>query len=92
MVEQRSRATGSGVYVVPTALLPDLTDVDLRTLRAMDDPGLRAAVEQVLHDAAWFREVWYGDTEPTPSGPGGLSGRMFSAGLGERGQGEGERA
>ncbi|QQM47332.1 hypothetical protein [Streptomyces liliifuscus] len=39
--------------------LPDLTDVDLRTLRAMDDPGLIAAVDQVLKSSREFGQVWY---------------------------------
>ncbi|KQX13932.1 hypothetical protein ASC82_08395 [Streptomyces sp. Root431] len=41
--------------------LPDLTAVDLRTLRFMDDPELAAAVERVLWHpqelgASWFVE------------------------------------
>ncbi|MFF8378838.1 hypothetical protein ACF07V_22220 [Streptomyces sp. NPDC015661] len=41
--------------------LPDLTGVDLRTLRFMDDPELAAAVERVLWHpqelgASWFVE------------------------------------
>ncbi|MFB7451174.1 hypothetical protein ACFTWS_34745 [Streptomyces sp. NPDC057027] len=41
--------------------LPDLTGVDLRTLRFMDDPALVAAVDRVLWHpqelgASWFVE------------------------------------
>jgi FXSXX-COOH protein len=67
--------------------LPDLTDVDLRTLRAMDDPVLMAAVDQLLRDPREFREVWYVGEDPV--GGGDVSGgRTFPAGLTRAVQGE----
>ncbi|MEU9881353.1 hypothetical protein [Streptomyces phaeochromogenes] len=59
MGEQRNRAADPGRDTGRTVALPDLTDVDLRTLRAMDDPGLAAAVDQVLGSSGEFGEVWY---------------------------------
>jgi hypothetical protein len=56
--EHRRGAAGPGEAVGWAALLPDLTDVDLRTLRVMDDPGLTAAVTEVLGRPGVFREVW----------------------------------
>ncbi|PWI15612.1 hypothetical protein DI272_16615 [Streptomyces sp. Act143] len=83
MGDQRKRAAGPGAEDARGAFLPDLTDVDLRTLRAMDDPGLIAAVGRVLRTSAAFREMWYGDTDPevTRSGPGE---RTFSVGLADK--------
>ncbi|WP_155056880.1 hypothetical protein [Streptomyces blattellae] len=91
MAEQRKRAAGPGEDAGRTAPLPDLTDVDLRTLRAMDDPGLSAAVEQVLCGATEFREVWYGDGEGGQSSPGERDERTFSVGLAGVGQAEEDR-
>ncbi|MDO0936258.1 hypothetical protein QQY66_32840 [Streptomyces sp. DG2A-72] len=90
MAEQRKRAVGPGEDAGRTAPLPDLTDIDLRTLRAMDDPGLSAAVEQVLCGATEFREVWYGDGEGGDN-PGKPGKRTFSVGLAEVGQAEENR-
>ncbi|MFC9592713.1 hypothetical protein ACFTUC_23350 [Streptomyces sp. NPDC056944] len=39
--------------------LPDLTAVDLRTLRFMDDPELAAAVERVLWDPQELEPSWF---------------------------------
>jgi FXSXX-COOH protein len=57
---------------------PDLTGVDLRTLRAMDDPAVLAAVAGVLADPEGLRRVWYttGDDDLIPGRPG----HAFSAG------------
>ncbi|MEU6511729.1 hypothetical protein [Streptomyces sp. NPDC046942] len=83
MAEQRKGAAGPGEDPGPTALLFGLTDVDLRTLRARDDPELMAAVAGILCGSREPGEVWYGE-DPSPRPPG-LSawpgGRMFSAGL-----------
>ncbi|MGW4161763.1 hypothetical protein [Streptomyces sp. NPDC004788] len=38
--------------------LPDLTGVDLRTLRFMDDPDLAAAVERVLWETQDLSDSW----------------------------------
>jgi len=79
VTEQRKGAVGPGVDAGRMMLLPDLTDVDLRRLRAMDDPVLMAAVDQVLTDSQEFREIWYSDEG---------NQRMFSAGPAEAVQGE----
>ncbi|GHB20922.1 hypothetical protein GCM10010306_011890 [Streptomyces umbrinus] len=64
MGEQRNRAADPGRDTGRTVALPDLTDVDLRTLRAMDDPGLAAAVDQVLGSSREFGEVWHTTSDP----------------------------
>ncbi|MEU4926761.1 hypothetical protein AB0G54_09685 [Streptomyces yokosukanensis] len=65
MAEQRKGVAGPGEDRGTTALLPDLTDVDLRTLRAMDDPVLLTVVGDVLRRSREFDEVWYvGDELP----------------------------
>jgi FXSXX-COOH protein len=46
--------------------VPDLTDLDLRTLRTMDDPGLTEAVGHVLERSRELAEAWWSDGEPTP--------------------------
>ncbi|MGC0385057.1 hypothetical protein [Streptomyces sp. SAI-129] len=61
MAEQVNGVAGSGEVAGRTTLLPSLTEVDLRTLRAMDEPALMAAVEQVFQGAAGTDEVWYSD-------------------------------
>lgn len=79
MGELRTRGVGLGEDAEEVVLPPDLTDVDLRTLRAMDDPAVLAAVAGVLADPDGLRRVWYttgGDDEIMPGRPG----RAFSAG------------
>ncbi|NUS13730.1 MAG: FXSXX-COOH protein [Streptomyces sp.] len=80
MGDQRKRAAGPGGEDARGAFLPDLTDVDLRTLRAMDDPGLIAAVDRVLRSSARSREMWYGDTDPEVT-RAKAGDRTFSVGL-----------
>ncbi|MEU1301336.1 hypothetical protein [Streptomyces shenzhenensis] len=90
MGEQRNGAIGPGDEVAPTGLLPDLTDVDLRTLRAMADPGLSLAVARVLRSPHELTEAWYsgGDEPPwTEDGPG----RMFPVASAEHVPGEENR-
>ncbi|MFB7502507.1 hypothetical protein [Streptomyces broussonetiae] len=70
MAEQRKGAAGPGEYGGWAAFPPDLTDVDLRTLRAMDDPGLMAAVAGVLCRSREQGEVWYVNDDPPPRPPG----------------------
>ena len=64
MGEQRNGAADPGRDAGRTVSLPDLTDVDLRTLRAMDDPGLAAAVDQVLLNSHESRDVWFVGDDP----------------------------
>ncbi|ARP72271.1 hypothetical protein LK07_23725 [Streptomyces pluripotens] len=63
-----------------TVLPADLTDVDLRTLRAMEDPDLMTAVVRVLYEAGAATEVWYVSEDP-PTRMTGAADRMFPAGL-----------
>ncbi|MFE2099178.1 MULTISPECIES: hypothetical protein [unclassified Streptomyces] len=77
MAEPRTRGVGPGERAAGTLLLPDLTDVDLRALRAMDDPALMAAVGEVFADSRHGTEIWYSD-----------EGGRFSAGLAEAMPGE----
>jgi hypothetical protein len=90
VAEQRIRAADSGDDAVRTAPLPDLTGVDLRTLRSLDDPALAAAVDLVLRGSAGLRDVWYVDSEGEMS-PGEPGERPFSAGLAEAARGEDSR-
>lgn len=79
MGEPKSRGAGLGEDVVEAVLPSDLTDVDLRTLRATDHPAVLAAVAGVLADPEGLRRVWYttgGDDGIAPDGPE----RVFSAG------------
>ncbi|MFI2201645.1 hypothetical protein ACH47Z_12895 [Streptomyces sp. NPDC020192] len=93
MAEQRKGAAGPGADPGPTALLSGLTDVDLRTLRAMDDPGLMAMVGDVLCRAREFREVWYvgGELPGGGTSGGGSRGRTFPAGMAAWDSGEDDR-
>ncbi|MGA5872124.1 hypothetical protein [Streptomyces cinereoruber] len=43
------------------ARLPDLAAVDLRTLRALEDPALVAEVDRVLGRASELGESWFSD-------------------------------
>ncbi|MGC0329552.1 hypothetical protein RKD23_002542 [Streptomyces sp. SAI-170] len=87
MPEQRERAASPGAHTVRTAPLPDLTYVDLRALRAMDDPGLIAAVDRVLSRAREPHMIWYANPDPD-----GVTDRPrvrpFSAGHGDSPRGE----
>ncbi|MFI9151884.1 hypothetical protein [Streptomyces sp. NPDC053367] len=87
MAEQRRTAADSGGDTVRTAPLPDLTGVDLRTLRTLDDPALAAAVAEALRDAASLRDVWYVEQEGELS-PAEAGERTFSALLADAGPGE----
>ncbi|MFJ9820946.1 hypothetical protein ACIRU3_37915 [Streptomyces sp. NPDC101151] len=78
MGEQRTRAAGLGRDIGGGLIPPDLTDVDLRTLRAADDRQLVAAALRVLTSAHRLREVWYSGSDPdNVAAP--PSGRSFSA-------------
>ncbi|MGW0881026.1 hypothetical protein [Streptomyces sp. NPDC002671] len=61
MAERRTRGVGPGDEAARTLLLTDLADVDLRALRAMDNPGLMAAVGRIFADSQGYTEVWYSD-------------------------------
>ncbi|WP_330173649.1 hypothetical protein OG875_08735 [Streptomyces sp. NBC_01498] len=55
MLEQR--VPGSAAQIGGPEL-PDLTGVDLRTLRRLDDDALTAAVEDVLRCPGSFTDAW----------------------------------
>ncbi|MFG3015474.1 hypothetical protein ACGFZB_34555 [Streptomyces cinerochromogenes] len=78
MGEFRTRVAGPGEDVSRAVSPPDLTDIDLRTLRALDDPAVLDAVAGVLADPEGLCRVWYttGDDDLVPGRPG----RAFSAG------------
>ncbi|GAA3146439.1 hypothetical protein GCM10010521_36990 [Streptomyces rameus] len=83
MGEPTTRGAGLGEDAAEAVFPPDLTDVDLRTLRAMDHPAVLAAVAGVLADPEGLRRVWYttgGDDGIAPGGPE----RAFSAGPARR--------
>lgn len=63
MGELRKRTVGPGAKDARTALLLDLTAVDLRTLRASDDPELLTAVDRVLEETSGPKEIWYVGSE-----------------------------
>ncbi|CAM5320398.1 hypothetical protein [Streptomyces tanashiensis] len=58
MLEHTKRVAGVGRGGERPRRLPDLTTVDLRTLRFMDDPELAAAVERVLWHPQELAESW----------------------------------
>ncbi|MCC3773043.1 hypothetical protein [Streptomyces sp. UNOC14_S4] len=53
--------TADGAVRVPP--VPDLTGIDLRTLRRVADPGLAVAVEEVLGDPDGLEITWYSGGE-----------------------------
>lgn len=69
MLEHTKRVAGVDRAGGRPRRLPDLTGVDLRTLRFMDDPDLAAAVERVLWHPQELGESWY---EGSEDGPGYL--------------------
>ncbi|MEV5877555.1 hypothetical protein AB0L75_25700 [Streptomyces sp. NPDC052101] len=91
MAEQRKGAAGPGADRERTALLSGLTDIDLRTLRAMDDPGLMTAVGDVLGRAREFGEVWYVGEEGTGKHRPPPGDRTFLAQVAARDPGEDDR-
>ncbi|MGW2645465.1 hypothetical protein ACWC2T_11235 [Streptomyces sp. NPDC001393] len=91
MAEQRKGAAGPGEDRGRTAHLPDLTDVDLRTLRATDDPGLMALVRDVLCRTREFGEVWYVGEESGGKGGVAPGDRTFPAGVAAWEPGEDDR-
>ncbi|MGW1074291.1 hypothetical protein [Streptomyces sp. NPDC002537] len=56
----RACPANGGVRVPP---VPDLTGVDLRTLRHVTVPGLGAAVEEILLDPGGLEATWYSGGE-----------------------------
>ncbi|MEU1459629.1 hypothetical protein ABZ467_02860 [Streptomyces sp. NPDC005727] len=89
MSEQWSGVAAPGRDAGRAARLPDLVDVDLRTLRFLDDPALTAAVDRVLRDATECQQVWFsGDSEGEVQ-PSAV--HTFSAGLAESGRSPDER-
>ncbi len=64
MSHRNTVVAGQGRDAGRTPAAPDLTDVDLRTLRVMDDPGTAEAVGRVL-DRPWeLAEAWWTTDEP----------------------------
>lgn len=58
MSEHTKRAADAGRAVRRPRRLPDLTGVDLRTLRFMDDPELSAAVDRLLWRPQDLADSW----------------------------------
>ncbi|MBT2439109.1 hypothetical protein J7E93_03030 [Streptomyces sp. ISL-36] len=58
MLEHMEWVAGVDRDAGPPRHLPDLTAVDLRTLRFMDHPELAAAVERVLWQPLELAESW----------------------------------
>ncbi|GAB2829103.1 hypothetical protein [Streptomyces daliensis] len=66
MVQQSDTATAERVReTAGVPALPDLSGVDLRTLRAMDDPVLTEAVAHVLRRPAQLAEIWCDGSDGT---------------------------
>ncbi|MFD0373376.1 MULTISPECIES: hypothetical protein [unclassified Streptomyces] len=61
MLEHTKRVAGVDRAGARPRRLPDLTGVDLRTLRFMDDPDLAAAVERVLWRPQDLADSWFED-------------------------------
>ncbi|MEV4938167.1 hypothetical protein [Streptomyces zaomyceticus] len=58
MLEHTKRVAGVDRAEGRSRRLPDLTGVDLRTLRFMDDPDLEAAVERVFWRTSDLSDSW----------------------------------
>ncbi|GHG37842.1 hypothetical protein [Streptomyces zaomyceticus] len=58
MLEHTKRVAGVDRAEGRPRRLPDLTGVDLRTLRFMDDPDLEAAVERVFWRTRDLSDSW----------------------------------
>ncbi|MEU7701869.1 hypothetical protein ACF064_09315 [Streptomyces sp. NPDC015492] len=58
MLEHTKRVAGVDRAEERPRRLPDLTGVDLRTLRFMDDPDLEAAVERVFWRTRELNDSW----------------------------------
>ncbi|MEU6878055.1 hypothetical protein [Streptomyces sp. NPDC046712] len=63
MSEHKEWATGTDRGAGQAPSLPDLTAVDLRTLRVMDHPELAAAVEHVLVQSLELGESWASNSD-----------------------------
>ncbi|MEU4267290.1 hypothetical protein [Streptomyces sp. NPDC026092] len=66
MSEHKEWATGADRDAGQAPSLPDLTAVDLRTLRVMDHPELVAAVERVLVQSLELGESWASNSDGLP--------------------------
>ncbi|MET9437592.1 hypothetical protein [Streptomyces sp. NPDC006551] len=64
MLEHTEWATGVDRDAGQAPPLPDLTAVDLRTLRVMDHPDLVAAVDRVLGRSLELGESWVSEGNP----------------------------
>lgn len=78
MGEPRTRGAGFGPGAEGGRIPPDLTGVDLRTLRAADDRQLVVAALRVLTSAHRLHEVWYSGSDPDGVA-GQAAGQSFSA-------------
>ncbi|MGP4003874.1 hypothetical protein [Streptomyces sp. 8N706] len=56
---RNAMATGPDESVSGAPPLPDLTGVDLRTLRETENTGLAAAVEDVMRHPSRLTDLWY---------------------------------
>ncbi|MGW7050750.1 FxSxx-COOH cyclophane-containing RiPP peptide [Streptomyces sp. NPDC054887] len=64
MSHRNTVVAGQGRDAGQPPVVPDLTDVDLRTLRTSDDPGLTEAVGRVLDRPGDLAEAWWTGDEP----------------------------
>ncbi|OEJ25054.1 hypothetical protein AR457_11860 [Streptomyces agglomeratus] len=65
MSHWNTAVAGPGQDAGPPPAVPDLTDADLRTLRVMDDPEVRRAVDEVLHRTRELAESWWAGEDST---------------------------
>lgn len=65
MSHRNTVVAGQGQDADRTPAVPDLTDVDLRTLRSMDDPALTEAVGRVLDHSGELTEAWWTGDDST---------------------------
>ncbi|GGX05104.1 FxSxx-COOH cyclophane-containing RiPP peptide [Streptomyces chryseus] len=64
MSHRNTVVAGQGRDAGQPPAVPDLTELDLRTLRTMDDPGLAEAVRQVLDQPWELAEAWWSEPDP----------------------------
>lgn len=79
MLEQGNWGAGPGEDASRAPLLLDLAHIDLRALRAMDDPRLDAEVERVLSGLGDLGEAWWSGSDPDNHAPHGLAHRTIPA-------------
>ncbi|MFE9446806.1 hypothetical protein [Streptomyces sp. NPDC006739] len=87
MTERTGRMFGPGDDPGRTVLPPDLSDVDLRTLRALRHPELDAAVARLLGGSPGLEDTWYSNSDDPVWDEPAPGERLFPVGSGTAARG-----